>query len=363
MEKAIIILLCFIGVIATAQTTKKADFIEAYAKKNNYNGTILIAKKSVPVYKKSFGLANLSLNVPNRPDTRYKIASITKAFTAVLTLQLAEQGKIDLEKTIGTYLPDYKGAGKDKVTVRQLLNMTTGIRNMDENGSSMEAVLKNGLPQYQLPHSSQDMLDKFSSGDLVKDPGKEFDYNNADFIILGSIIEKLHGKSFEKVLKEKILNPYGLTNSGMLAQDTIIKGLANTYFYRDDLKRLVPDLPAYMENWGASGSMYSTVDDILKFSSALFGKKLLKEETLKQMFHSGLGEYGLGVWVYLDYNINGKMYTIVKRPGSIMGAQAMLFHVLEEDTTIILLSNTGTLSMDDFAARIAEKYVAQHPKK
>lgn len=355
MRRLLTVLLVAITTAAAAQLNETKDFIGAYVKKNNFNGTILIAKKSVPVYRQSFGLADFSLNVPNKPETRYKIASITKAFTSVLVLQLVQQGQIDLEKPIITYLPDYKGSGGNKVTVRQLLNMTSGMHNMDENGSSLEGVLKNGLAQYQLPNTSDQMLQKFSSTELVKEPGKEFDYNNADFIILGKIIEKLTGKSFDKVLKEKILAPLGMNNSGMLAQDTIVSGLANTYFYRDDIKKLVSDLPVYMENWYAAGAMFSTVDDVLKFSNALFGGKLLKSEILKQMFSSGLGEYGLGVWVYLNYEINHKMYTIVKRPGSIMGAQAMLFHILENDTTIIVLANTGTVNMDEFAAKLAEK--------
>nr|WP_294876774.1 serine hydrolase domain-containing protein [uncultured Pedobacter sp.] len=355
MKGPLTILLLFTIAIASAQSDKTEAFIDAYTKKNNFNGTILITKKSHAVYKKSFGLSDFSLNVSNKPDTRYKVASITKAFTSVLILQLVEQGNIDLEKPIITYLPEYKGDGGNKVTIRQLLNMTSGMRNMDENGSSLEGVLKNGLPQYQLPNTSDQMLEKFCSMELVKEPGKEFDYNNADFIILGKIIEKLSGKSFRKVLKEKILTPLSMTNSGMMAQDTIVSGLANTYFYRDDIKKLVPDLPAYIENWYASGAMYSTVDDILMFSNALFGGKLLKPETLKQMFGSGLGEYGLGVWVYLDYKINNKLYTIIKRPGSIMGAQAMLFHIMEDDSTIIILSNTGTVNMDDFAAKLADK--------
>lgn len=75
------------------------------------------------------------------------------------------------------------------------------------------------------------------------------------------------------------------------------------------------------------------------------------------MFTSGLGEYGYGVWVYKDYKINGKMYTIVKRPGSIMGAQAMLFHILEDSSTILILSNTGTVSLDDFSADLAKQVV------
>jgi hypothetical protein len=103
--------------------------------------------------------------------------------------------------------------------------------------------------------------------------------------------------------------------------------------------------------------MYSTVDDIATFAAALFSGKLLRPDILKQMFTSGHAEYGLGVWVYKNYEINGKMYTIVKRPGSIMGAQAMLFHVLENNSTIIILSNTGTVSLDDFAADIAKQVV------
>jgi D-alanyl-D-alanine carboxypeptidase len=189
------------------------------------------------------------------------------------------------------------------------------------------------------------------------EPGKEFDYNNADYIILGKIIERISGKSFEDNLHEKILKPLNMRNSGMLSQCNIVDNLADTYFFREDLKTIVNDLPVYIENWYAAGAMYSTAADILTFSNALFGKKLLKQETLNRMFTSGPGEYGYGVWVYKDYEINHKMFTIIKRPGSIMGAQAMLFHILEDGTTIIILSNTGTTSLDDFAAEIAGQII------
>lgn len=345
------------GSSAFAQAFKADTFITAFAEKNNFNGTILIEQNAKTIYRKSFGFANLSFKIPNTPDTKYKVASITKAFTSVLILQLVEQDKIDLEKPIIAYLPHYKGAGGSKVTVRQLLNMTSGMRNMDENGASLDSVLKNGIPQYQLPYTSDQLLDKFCSYPLVKEPGKQFDYNNADFIILGKIIEKVSGKTYEQNLQEKILRPLQMTNSGLLAQPKIIDKLADTYFYRNDIKALTNDLPVYMENWYAAGAMYSNVDDLQKFSDALFGRKLLKQETLNQMFTSGLDEYGLGVWVYLKYEINHKMYTIVKRPGLIMGAQAMLFHILEDGSTIIILSNTGTVSLDNLAADIAKQII------
>ncbi|HKG08357.1 MAG TPA: serine hydrolase domain-containing protein [Pedobacter sp.] len=128
MRKLLTILLLFTLTAASAQSDQTAAFISAYVKKNNFHGTILIARKSGAVYKKSFGLADFSLSVQNKPETRYKIASITKAFTSVLVLQLVEQGKIDLEKPIITYLPEYKGNGGSKVTVRQLLNCAIWMR-------------------------------------------------------------------------------------------------------------------------------------------------------------------------------------------------------------------------------------------
>ena len=341
----------------TAQIEKADVFMESFALKNNFNGTILIAKEGKVEYAKSFGLANFQFKIPNTIDTKYKIASITKAFTAVLILQLYEKGNLDLNKTIKTYLPDYTGEGTDKVTITHLLNMTSGIQNMDE-GMTLESVLQKGMPQYQKPFTSDEMLVQFCSGKLVTTPGKVFDYNNADYILLGRIVEKITGKTFEENLIKEILQPLKMMNSGMIYQKNIVEGLADTYFYRDDIKAMVNDLPVYMENWHASGAMYSTAEDILKFSDALFSRRLLSQKILDLMFASGLDEYGYGVWVYKDYDINHKKYTIVKRPGSIMGAQAMLFHILENNTTIIILSNTGTVSLDDLTARLAKKIVA-----
>ncbi|POY36202.1 hypothetical protein C3K47_10610 [Solitalea longa] len=344
------------ALLSSAQTPKVNSFIESFVSKNNFNGIVLVKQNGKTTYYQSFGFANLSFKIPNTIDTKFRVASITKAFTAVLVLQLSEEGSIDLNKTISAYLPDYKGAGKNKVTIKQLLNMTSGMRNMDA-GVSLESALKNGIPQYQRPFTSDELLAKFCSDTLVTTPGKEFDYNNADFIILGKIIERVTGKGYEQYLKEKLLDPLQMLNTGMLSQEKIISKLADSYFYRDDLKSLSNDLPVYWENWYAAGSMYSTAGDILNFSDALFEGSLLKPETMKEMFCSGLGEYGYGVWVYKDYEIGQKKYTIIKRPGSIMGAQAMLFQILEANSTIIILTNTGNVSLDDFAADIAKQII------
>ncbi len=332
-----------------------SPFIEAYVKKHNFSGTILIQQNSRVSYQNSFGLANIQFKVPNTNETKFKVASITKAFTAVLILQLFEDGKIDLYRTINTYLPDYTGEGADKVTIHQLLNMTAGMVNIDRI-PGIDYVLKNGLRLYQTPYKPDQLLEIYCSDTLVNEPGKVFDYNNADYIILGKIIEQIHGKTFDQILNENILKPSGMKNSGMLYQHNIIDNLADTYFYRDDLKTLVNDLPVYIENWYATGAMYSTANDILKFSNALFGLQLIKKETLEMMIKPGLDNYGYGVWIN-NFTINNKKYTAVKRPGLIMGAQSMLLHFFDPDLTIILLSNTGTTDLDEFVLEISKQTI------
>lgn len=333
------------------------SFIATYAAEHDFNGTILIQNKGTVSFAKSFGLANMPFKVPNTIETKYKIASITKAFTSVLILQLHEEGKLDLNRTIRTYLPDYAGEGADKVTLHQLLNHTSGIENSD-TVKDLETALKSGIPIYQTPFTSDQLLARFASGKLVNVPGQVFDYNNADYIVLGKIIERVSGKPYEQVLQEKILRSLKMESSGVLRQSDILDGLADTYFFRPDLKALVNDLPMYPENWYAAGGMYSTVHDVLAFANALFGGKLLKQQTLDLMFKPGLDDYGYGVWTY-ESKIDGRMLRTVKRPGSIMGAQSQLFRFLDDDVTIIILSNTGTTDLDDFVAKIGKKVVQE----
>jgi D-alanyl-D-alanine carboxypeptidase len=340
-----------------AQPSATDSFITAYAKEHKFNGTILIQKDGKVSYAKSYGMANFQFGVPNTVETKYKIASITKAFTSTLTLQLHEQGRLDLDKTIRMYLPDYAGEGADRVTIHQLLDHTSGIDNFDKVKSAEDAI-KNGIPAYQSPFTIDQLLTKFCSGPLVHVPGKVFDYNNADYIILGKIIEVIYGKTYEQVLKDSILLPLKMTNTGMLHQSQILSHLADTYFFREDLKVLANDLPVYWENWYAAGAMYSTANDLLTFSNALFGLKLLKKESVELMIKPGLDDYGYGVWSYAT-KISGKMYHVVKRPGQIMGAQTQLYHFMEPDITIIILSNTGTTNLDEFVAEIGKRVVGQ----
>lgn len=338
-----------------AETPTLETVIPDYAKGHDFNGTILIQDKGTVIYHSSFGIAERAFNSPITNDTKYRIASITKVFTAVLILELYEQGKIDLRGTIKTYLPDYTGEGAGQVTIHHLLNHTSGIQNIDTIKSYEEAV-KNGMEVYQRPHTTEELLTKYCSGKLVNEVGKVFDYNNGDYIILGKIIEKMTGKTYAEVLKERILEPLGMSESGMLYQQDIVRNLSNTYFKRDGTKPLVNDLPVFIENWYSAGAMYSTTSDLLKFSNALYGFKLLKPETLGLMLKPGLDNYGYGLWVP-SIDIGGVQYRVAQRPGSVMGANGVLLRFLDKDLTVIILSNTNTTDIDAFSFLIGRTLI------
>lgn len=335
-----------------AQPVQLDTFIATYAKQHEFSGTVLVQQEGKTRYVRSFGSANVQFDIANTNQTRYWIASITKLFTSVLVLQLHEQGKIDLQATIKIYLPDYQGQGADNVTVHQLLNHTAGLENFDQV-KSLEQALTQGLPTYQTPYTSDQLLAKFCSGPLVHVPGTAFDYNNADYVILGKIIERITGRTYEQALQERILAPLAMTDTGVLHHHDIVKGLASTYSYRDDLKALSNDFPVYPENWYAAGAMYSTVGDVLKFSDALFGSRLLKKQTIALLTKPGLDEYGYGLWVY-ETQVAESKYRVAKRPGRIMGAQAQLYRFLDKDLTVVILGNTASTDLDSFVAEIGK---------
>lgn len=321
--------------------------IEQYATQKEFNGTILVTQNDEVIVQRSFGLADRAFQVPFTASSKFKIASITKLFTAVLILQLKEEGRLDLNAAIQKYLPDYGGEGAGRVTLHNLLNHTSGIRNSDQVKSYAEAASK-GMEIYQLPHTPAELLTKYASGPLVHEPGKEFDYNNADYIILGVIAERVTGKTYATLLKERILDSLGMTASGVLYQGRIVTGLAPTYMRPSAGEPLINDMPVYPENWYAAGAMYSTAADIRKFADALFGSRLLKPESLRLLLTPGLDDYGYGVWVSAQ-KILGKPHPFAHRPGQIMGANVALVRYLDDGVTVIILSNTNLTDTDAFA--------------
>jgi CubicO group peptidase (beta-lactamase class C family) len=349
----IIITLFSLSILGQEKTTE--DFIQSYAKEHQFNGTVLVQKDSTVLYNKSFGVADRRFNVPVNNETVYKVASITKAFTAVLILQMFDNNKLELSRTINNYLPDYKGEAGSKVTIHQLLNHTSGMRQIDTI-SSLDNAFKYGLGYLQKPITTEQLLHLFEKDSLVNKPGEKWEYNNYEYIVLGKIIEKLYNKTYEEVLKEKILNPLKMENTGLIEEKNIIKNLASTYFTRKEPNILFNDIPVFIENWYAAGAMYSSPKDLLKFSNALFNLKLIKKESLNLMLTPGLEEYGYGVWIKGNES-NKRM----ERYGRIMGANAVWMEFINEKITIIILSNTNLTDLGEFALGIHTKLQNTQP--
>jgi CubicO group peptidase (beta-lactamase class C family) len=230
----------------------------------------LVKKDNKDLYLQSFGFMNQQFSIVNTNETKYKIASMTKIFTAALILQLMEQGKLELNKPIKNYLPNYKGEGADKITIHHLLTHSSGMENCEKMGTDI----------YELPLTTDSIITKYCSGKLENPVGKQFSYNNGDYMLLGKIIETLYQKPYITVLKEQILTPFKLKNTDMMIPSKILSNLANTYIWNDSTKIFENDPPFYIENFGAAGGLYSTVSDLGLFTDALFGKLILKENTL-----------------------------------------------------------------------------------
>jgi D-alanyl-D-alanine carboxypeptidase len=264
-------------------------------------------------------------------------------------MQLNEQGKIDLNQNIKTYLPNYKGEGAAKVTIFNLLTATSGIESneKDANGDDIPAM-------YVKPYNTDELLNLFCSGKLENEPGKVWNYNNADYVILGKIIEAICKKSYEEVLKEKISGPLKMDNTGMFGMAKVIDNLANVYEFNDSSKAMENTPPIYIENYYAAGGLYSTADDLSKFSNALYGGKLVNNNSLKLIIQPYLATYGLGIWVY-DLKVNNQKVRVAERQGSIWGTKSRLLHILDKDITIILLTNAQTTSIDDLQTEIIKE--------
>lgn len=328
------------------QTVSFDAMTARFHSEKGFSGTILLGDKGKIVYMKSIGLSNRASATPINNHSIYKLASITKTFTATIILQLMDEGRIDINKTIGYYLPSYSGEAKDRATIHHLLTYSSGIENIDQYNEDM----------YAMKYSLDTIIKKYCSGKLVFEPGSRMDYKNADYILLGKIIETITGKSFAKTLQEKILNPLKITKAGMLRNADIIPGLVN-YYWKDSSGTIGNDDPYWIENFYASGSMYGNAADLYKFDQALFTGKLLKKETLKLMLTSypELSTVAYSFWVF-DQQFGKSTKRVMDRRGSLSGANTAWFHSIDDNKTIIVLSNSNAGDVIELRDKFAELF-------
>ena len=343
MKQLFAVFLTFFAAQSFGQKDKFPKLLNYYNSEKNFNGVALVATNGQIDYLKGIGISNRQSGTIINSKAKFKIASVTKTFTALMIIQLMEEGKVNLNRTIGQYLPEYSGEAKDRATIENLITYSSGIPNC-------ESYINDDI--YLKPISMDSFIVKYCSGKLEAAPGTKFNYDNGDYIILGKIIEKLTGKTYRENLKERILGPLGMSNTDMLDSKDIVTGLVQSYSFDDSLKTFNADKPYYIENFFSAGSMYSTVEDLLKFDQGIFTFKLLKKETVDLMLtpHSKLENTGLGFWVSNKYG--GLDTKFAYRPGGIYGARANWIHVIDSNRTIIVLSNTNATNLFEMSEQL-----------
>jgi len=323
--------------VAFAQGGDKAARIDEYLARANkigqFNGAALVAENGKVIYKKGLGLANMEWNAPNEADTKFRLGSITKQFTAALILQLVEQGKLKLDGKLSEYLPDYRKDVGDKVTIHHLLTHTSGIPSYTGLPKFMEEASRN-------PYTVAEFVKKYASNDPEFEPGARFRYNNSGYFLLGAIIEKIHGKPYEQVIKENIFDPLGMKNSGYDRHNVILAKRASGYEKTATGYRNAPYLDMSIPY--AAGSLYSTVEDLYLWDQALYADRVMSAKSRELMYKPFLDNYAYG-WRVEKVKLGQSPETVnsVAHGGGIHGFNTLLIRYPDQKNLIVLLDNTS----------------------
>jgi CubicO group peptidase (beta-lactamase class C family) len=349
----LILLLCFNRLVAQTNIQRIDSLLQPLFEQSELTGNILVAEKGTVSYTSTNGCADVVKGTMLTHQSAFELASLSKPFTAIAILQLRDKGKLQLDKPVSTYLPDFKYGN---ITIRHLLSHTSGLADFQ----MLEAPYK------------ADTRKVFANGDIVAainqsdrsilfPPGERWSYSNSGYVLLALIVEKRSGLSFPSYLDKYIFKPAGMRhtylNTELLPVADTLRATGYDYPEYAPWKRLrVDSLPGHrveLHNLGGlcgHGNIVSTLEDLLLFDRALYGNKLLAPATLREAFtptrlnnqefaEAGWGYvpsyYGLG-WKILKDSSYGR---IVYHPGGMPGAVTILLRNITKDQTVIMLDN------------------------
>ena len=296
-------------------------YLKPYLDLGGFTGSVLIARKGRVLLSKGYGMANYELGVPNTPTTKFHLGSVSKTFTAAAIMILQERGRLNVRDPLTKFIPDYPNG--DRITLHHLLTNTSGIPNV------------NNFPEYstqsKFPHTPSDLIAMFKQKPLDFEPGSRgYTESNSNYNLLAYIIEKLSGQSYGEFLRQNIFQPLNLRDT---AHDgdagALIPGKASGY---------VPAGATALENapyldWSiktGNGSIYSTIEDLYRWDSALYTERILKKSSLTQMFAE---QYGWFSGKRLNRNV-------VRMNGRSPGFNSDIQRYVDDDVCIIVLANT-----------------------
>ena len=310
--------------VSDAPLRKRLEKIaSSYTDGNVFMGSVLVVRGDEILLNKGYGKAKLEKNIPNDPDTKFRIGSLTKQFTAALVLLLQQDGKLRIEDPVRKYLPDAPKSW-DKITLIELLGHNSGIPKIQSDPRFRSWAMS--------PHTHAEELALFKDRPLNFEPGNKNEYSNSNYLVLGAMIEKVTVEDFGTLSRNRIFKPLGMNDSGVDKDGLVLPKRAQGY--NNDNGRLVPAPSQSMSVPWSAGSIYSTANDLLRWERGLFGGKVLSQLSLKAMTTSCKVSHGLGVGVSMEDGVK-----VVDHNGAIEGFVAHMAYVPEPRITVIILSN------------------------
>lgn len=320
-----------------ATPKKVREMLDSYNNKGFLNGSILVVSKGEILENKGFGYANIEHAIPNSKSTKYRIGSLSKAFTAFAIFQLHDREKLNINDMIGKYMGNYPGG--ENISIYHCLTNTSGIPNY----TSFPDFWSNTM---RLPTSLNQLIDTFKDQPLNFKPGEQFEYSNSGYAILTAIIEKVTGISYSDYMREEIFNPLGMKNTGCDDGRKIISGLASGYsMWEETIHAEYTDMSIPLGAYG----LYSTTEDLYIWDKALKRTKLLNAELISKMFTPNHSSYASG-WVVSE--ILGRK--CIHHFGDLSGYCSSFIRFIDEEVTVIFLSNLNITPVSYLTKEIAK---------
>ncbi len=334
MQLSIYCLLIGLSGVGQSTTEQLSAVMHTFHHYNMFDGAVMVADHGTVVYKEAFGLANREWDIPNSTDTKFMIGSISKPLTATLILILTEKNLINLDSSLSYYVPQFKDKPASKVTIKQLLNHTSGLPNYD--------IIRDFFPRIsRQSFTREEYLEIFQDSALAFEPGTRYMYSSWGYYTLGYIIEKVTGKSYAQAMKDEIFDKINMPNSGSYLHTQIIPKRASGYDY--GLGDYVSADFRDQSNTMGTGDIYSTVEDLFEFHMALANNKLLSKELTEAMFTPGLrpARYGYG-WFNQNFKYtNSDSIKANYHLGSTEGFISFMIRLPETNSMIVILCNSA----------------------
>jgi CubicO group peptidase (beta-lactamase class C family) len=337
MLRRTLVLALFAAACPAQDVARMEQVVQSYAANQSFMGSVLIARGSHVLLSKGYGFANLEWNIPNSPTTKFRLGSITKQFTAASILLLEQRGKLNVSDPVKKYMPDAPAAW-DKITIFHLLTHTSGIPSFT------------GFPDYTklepFATTAEQLVTRFRDKPLDFEPGEKWSYSNSGYVLLGYLIEKISGSSYEKFVNENIFTPLGMKDSGYDSNTAVISHRASGYVpgaHGPDNAGFI-----HMSVPHAAGGLYSTTEDLLKWEEGLFGGKLLSAASLEKMTTPFKDNYAFG----LQVETKGSR-KVIQHGGGIEGFNTELAYYPEDQLTIVALANVNGQAVSEIASKLA----------